>query len=189
MTSDLVQLQPHDQHNQKLESNVHPPQWVNPSPSQPYQMVVIGAGTAGLVAAVGAAGLGARVALIERDLMGGDCLNVGCVPSKGVIRAARAASAVKNASEFSIGVPEGVEVDFGGVMQRMRKLRARISENDAAARFRDLGVDVYFGQASFVDSQTIDVQGTPAEICSCRDCDGSSRVGTRRFQGWATFLI
>lgn len=153
-------LLPHDEHNQQLEANVHPTDWTNPSPNQPYHLAVIGAGTAGLVTAAGAAGLGARVALIERDLMGGDCLNVGCVPSKGVISAARVAATIKNASDFSVHVPSGTEIDFGGVMSRMRELRAKISKNDSAKRFQDLGVDVYFGQASFTGSQTIDVQGT-----------------------------
>ncbi|WP_404309476.1 mercuric reductase [Neorhodopirellula lusitana] len=158
MTSDLVQLQPKDEHNQALEANVHPPEWTNPTPTQPYHLVVIGAGTAGLVTAAGAAGLGARVALIERDLMGGDCLNVGCVPSKGIISAARVAASTKTASKFGVNVPD-VDVDFAAVMQRMRKLRAGISHNDSATRFKDLGVDVYFGQASFVDSNTVDVGG------------------------------
>ncbi len=158
-TSDLVQLRPHDEHNRKLEANVHPPQWQNPTPSQPYHLVVIGAGTAGLVTAAGAAGLGARVALIERDLMGGDCLTVGCVPSKAMISSARIAGKVNNAQAFGIDVPAGAQVDFARVMQRMREKRARISENDSARRFRDLGVDVYFGQASFLDSQTITVAG------------------------------
>ncbi|QEF96262.1 Mercuric reductase [Stieleria maiorica] len=153
-------LQPRDEHNQQLEANVHPPTWDNPTPGSPYHLVVIGAGTAGLVTAAGAAGLGARVALIERELMGGDCLNVGCVPSKGVISSARIAATVKQAAEHCVNVPEGVEVDFAGVMRRMRFLRAGISHNDSADRFRELGVDVYFGQASFVDSETIDVAGT-----------------------------
>ena len=159
MTSELVQLQPNDEHNQALEANVHPPEWTNPTPQGPYHLVVIGAGTAGLVTAAGAAGLGARVALIERELMGGDCLNVGCVPSKGIISAARVAANAKKASGFGINVPE-VDVDFAAVMQRMRKLRAGISHNDSAARFSDLGVDVYFGQASFDDSNTVNVSGT-----------------------------
>lgn len=153
-------LLPHDEYQQQLEANVHPPTWTNPTPDSPYHLVVIGAGTAGLVTAAGAAGLGARVALIERNLMGGDCLNVGCVPSKGVISSARVAATVKNAQDFSVNVPDGAGVDFAGVMQRMRRLRASISHNDAASRFRDLGVDVYFGQASFVDADTIDVAGT-----------------------------
>jgi len=157
--TDFVQLLPHDEHNAQLEANVHPPNWSNPTPSGRYNLVVIGAGTAGLVAAAGAAGLGAKVALIERSLMGGDCLNVGCVPSKGVISAARAAAAVQNAREFGVASPENVNVDFAAAMQRMRRLRARISPNDSAQRFQDLGIDVFFGQARFQDSNTVDVDG------------------------------
>ncbi len=153
------QTSPSDEFNRALVSNVRPSEWPRLTPNRPYHLVVIGAGTAGLVTAAGAAGLGARVALIERDLMGGDCLNVGCVPSKGIISAARVAAAVRNAADFSINVPGDVEVHFSGVMERMRRLRAKISRNDAAIRFRELGVDVYFGQASFVDSETIDVAG------------------------------
>src|SRR5216110_2406723 len=83
-------IAPLDEHNRALLQNVHPDDYVNPIPSGRYNLVVIGAGTAGLVTAAAAAGLGAKVALIEKHLMGGDCLNVGCVPSKSVIRAARA---------------------------------------------------------------------------------------------------
>lgn len=129
-------LLPHDEHNQQLEANVHPTDWQNPSPKQPYHLVVIGAGTAGLVTAAGAAGLGARVALIERDLMGGDCLNVGCVPSKGVISAARVAATVKNASDFSVHVPNGVEIDFDGVMSRMRNFAQRSAKTTPPSDFR-----------------------------------------------------
>ena len=157
-------LLPADSHNQVLAANVHPPDWTNPKPEQPYHLVVIGAGTAGLVTAAGAAGLGARVALIERDLMGGDCLNVGCVPSKAIISAARVAGTVAGASDFSVRVPDGTQVDFAGVMERMRRLRGSISVNDSANRFRDLGVDVFFGQASFKDSSTIEVDGTPIQF-------------------------
>ena len=156
----LVQLLPQDEHNQHLEANVHPPDWTNPKPSGRYHLVVLGGGTAGLVTAAGAAGLGAKVALVERSLMGGDCLNVGCVPSKGVISAARVAATIKRAGEFGVAVPGGMKVDFSAAMARMRKLRAHISANDSAARFRDLGVDVYFGQGRFLDSSTIDVEGT-----------------------------
>src|SRR5690349_10297466 len=84
-------LSPADAHNKRLISNVHPLNWQNPTPATRYNLVVIGAGTAGLVTAAGAAGLGARVALVEKHLLGGDCLNVGCVPSKALIRASRAA--------------------------------------------------------------------------------------------------
>src|SRR5262245_51297262 len=95
----VPRLEPDDAHNRKLVENVHPPGWVNPAPAGRYHLVAIGAGTAGLVSAAGAAGLGARAALVERHLMGGDCLNVGCVPSKGVIRAARAWSDARRSAE------------------------------------------------------------------------------------------
>lgn len=157
MEQRLIQLTPPDKYNQTLEANVRPPHWQNPTPQPGYQLVVIGAGTAGLVTAAGAAGLGVRVALIERELMGGDCLNVGCVPSKGVIRAARVAAMVRDAESFGVHLPAGVRVDFAQAMQRMRRLRAKISPHDSAQRFQELGVDVFLGQGSFVDADTIHV--------------------------------
>ena len=101
----LPQTLPLDEHNKRLVQNVHPPDWANPEPSGRYNMVVIGAGTAGLVTAAGAAGLGAKVALIERDLLGGDCLNVGCVPSKALLRCAHAYADVRDAHQFGVNVP------------------------------------------------------------------------------------
>ena len=152
-------LQPLDEHNRELAANVHPPGWTNPTPSGRYNMVVVGAGTAGLVTAVIAAGMGGKVALIERDLMGGDCLNVGCVPSKALISSARVAAAVRDAGEFGVRVPEGTTVDFPAVMERMRRLRAGISHNDSAQRFSDLGVEVYLGGGRFTGPDTIEVAG------------------------------
>jgi len=143
-------LQPLDSHNARLEANVRPGDWVNPTPQGRYNLVAIGAGAAGLVSAAGAAGLGARVAIIEGELMGGDCLNVGCVPSKGIISAARVAASVRNGGEFGLVGSEEVSVDFGRAMERMRRLRADISKVDAAARFRDLGIDVFLGVATFI---------------------------------------
>lgn len=150
---------PWDTHNQKLVSHVHPADWTNPTPAPRYNLVVIGGGTAGLVSAVGAAGLGARVALIEKHFMGGDCLNVGCVPSKAIIRAARAMAAVRDAGEFGVNVPPGATADFGKVMERMRRLRADISPHDSAKRFTELGVDVFLGAGRFTGPDTIEVSG------------------------------
>ena len=160
----LKQLEPLGPSNQILQSNVHPLDWINPIPSGRYNLVVIGAGTAGLVTAAGAAGLGAKVAIIERGLMGGDCLNVGCVPSKAIIGSGRVASSARHAKGFGVNVSGETTVDFEAAMQRMRDLRARISPNDSAERFRALGVDVYFGQASFVDSNTVDVGGSKLQF-------------------------
>jgi pyruvate/2-oxoglutarate dehydrogenase complex dihydrolipoamide dehydrogenase (E3) component len=142
-------ISPADEFNKRLVANVHPPDWVNPEPAKRYNLVVIGAGTAGLVTAAGAAGLGAKVALVEKHLMGGDCLNVGCVPSKALLSAARAAAAVRNAGEFGVEGTGDARVNFGRVMERMRQLRAGISRHDSAKRFSELGVDVFLGSAEF----------------------------------------
>ena len=150
---------PSDEYNRQLVANVHPPDWVNPEPTGRYNIVVIGAGTAGLITAVVAASLGAKVALIEKHLMGGDCLNVGCVPSKGMIRAARAWADLRRAKEFGLDIPAGVTYDFGAVMARMRKLRAQISHNDSAHRYAKLGVDIYIGSGRFLGPETIQVEG------------------------------
>jgi pyruvate/2-oxoglutarate dehydrogenase complex dihydrolipoamide dehydrogenase (E3) component len=153
-------ITPWDRHNQELVANVHPPDWVNPEPAPRYNLVVVGAGTAGLVTAAGAAGLGAKVALIERHLMGGDCLNVGCVPSKTLIRSARAAWDVRDAARFGVHVAEGAaRIDFAAATERVRALRAGISKHDSAKRFSELGVDVFLGDAKFLDRETIEVAG------------------------------
>jgi pyruvate/2-oxoglutarate dehydrogenase complex dihydrolipoamide dehydrogenase (E3) component len=131
---------PRDEANLELLANVHPADWRNPTPKDRYHLVVLGAGTAGLVTAAVAGSLGARVALVERHLMGGDCLNVGCVPSKAVIAAAKHARAAGGAT------PEA----FADAMQRMRAIRARISHEDSASRYtREFGVDVFLGEARF----------------------------------------
>ncbi|MCU0536610.1 MAG: mercuric reductase [Hydrococcus sp. Prado102] len=158
-TFDRVSILPMDEYNQQLVSFVHPLDWVNPTPAPLYDLVVIGAGTAGLVVAAGAAGLGLglKVALIEKHLMGGDCLNAGCVPSKCIIRSSRVVAGIRNASAFGINPPDNIEVDFAAVMQRMRKIRARISHNDSAKRFKDLGIDVFLGNAGFVSADAIAV--------------------------------
>src|SRR5262245_43695220 len=119
-----VRVEPFDRFNQELVANVHPAGWVNPEPREPYHLVVIGGGTAGLVSAAIAAGLGARVALVERHLMGGDCLNVGCVPSKGMISAARSWQAAAESSRAFGGPELAGPGRFGEVMERMRRLRA-----------------------------------------------------------------
>ncbi len=152
-------IAPADLYNQALLANVHPPDWVNPRPAPRYNMVVIGAGTAGLIIAAGAAGLGAKVALIERELMGGDCLNVGCVPSKALLRSARALADARDASAYGVAVEVGAKADFPAVMERMRRLRAELSAKDSAARYRGLGVDVFIGEGRFAGRDTVEVGG------------------------------
>ncbi|MBA4149031.1 MAG: mercuric reductase [Verrucomicrobia bacterium] len=150
-------ISPWDSHNRTLVSHVHPVGWKNPVAQGRYNLVVIGGGTAGLVTAAGAAGLGAEVALIEKHLLGGDCLNVGCVPSKALLRAGRAAAEMRKASEFGIRIKGEVTVDFAAVMERMRRVRAEISPHDSAERFRELGIDVFLGHAQFTSAETVQV--------------------------------
>jgi pyruvate/2-oxoglutarate dehydrogenase complex dihydrolipoamide dehydrogenase (E3) component len=165
---------PQDENNRTLVNNVHPPEWKNPEPAPMYNLVVIGAGTAGLVTAAGAAGLGAKVALIERHLMGGDCLNVGCVPSKGLIRAARAAYDVRTASEFGVSGNADSSVDFGKVMERMRRIRAGISFHDSVERFsKELGVDVFIGNGKFTGPDRVEVDGRGLRFKKAAICTGA----------------
>lgn len=118
---------------------VFPSAYRNPQPAPRYNLVVIGAGPAGLITSIAAAGLGAKVALIERHAMGGDCLNVGCVPSKTLLAAGSAG------------------LGFDAAMARVRAVRAQISAHDSVERYTKAGVDVFLGEASFVSAREIRV--------------------------------
>lgn len=155
-----VRVLPTDEWNQQLVDNVHPATWKNPIPTARYNLVVIGAGTGGLITALIASSLGARVALIERHLMGGDCLNVGCVPSKAVIRGAQLINDAREAAKFGMPATDSDLGDFGEVMRRMREIRARISEEDSAERYStEFGIDIYLGDARFVGDGKVEVDG------------------------------
>jgi pyruvate/2-oxoglutarate dehydrogenase complex dihydrolipoamide dehydrogenase (E3) component len=142
-----------------LLANARPAGWTNPRPAPRYNLVVLGAGTAGLVTAAGAAALGAKVALVEKNLLGGDCLTFGCVPSKALLRAARFHSDLRDAPSYAGSAPVPCEPDFTAAMDRMRRLRADISRKDSAERFQALGVDVFLGNGAFVDRRTVAVAG------------------------------
>lgn len=172
--NDYLELTPDTEENRQLAANVHPAGWTNPTPSGRYNLVVLGAGTAGLVCAAGAAGLGARVALIERGFLGGDCLNVGCVPSKGVLRAARAVFDARSGGAFGVAGGEELTADFNRAMERMRRIRAGISAHDSARRFRDeLGVDVFFGEGRFTGADSIEVAGARLTFARAALCTGA----------------
>jgi pyruvate/2-oxoglutarate dehydrogenase complex dihydrolipoamide dehydrogenase (E3) component len=126
-----------------------------------YNVVVVGAGTAGLVTAAGTAGLGGRVALIERNKMGGDCLNFGCVPSKALISSARLIQQIREAEKWGLD-RQSPQFAFEKVFERMRARRAKIAPNDSQERFESLGVDVFRGEAKFVSPYEIEIYGSPS---------------------------
>ncbi|MFW5695450.1 MAG: mercuric reductase [Alkalispirochaeta sp.] len=172
------EMLPDDQYNRTLLDHVHPLEWQNPQPSGQYNLVVLGGGTAGLITAAVAASMGARTALIERGFLGGDCLNVGCVPSKGLIRGARGQAELIWLQQAGL-VPAGgtgtlPSVDFPAVMERLRRIRSEISGHDSAARYRDeFGVDVYIGNGSFTGRRSLSVIGDDG---STRDLSFSKAV-------------
>lgn len=164
---------PEDVHERERLANVHPAGWRNPQPADRYNLVVIGGGTAGLVAAHAAAALGAKVALIERDLLGGDCLNVGCVPSKAIIRTSRLYAEMRNAEQYGAQIPADIRVDFAAVMERMRGIRARIGRADSVHRLVAAGVDVFFGGARFTATDALTVDGARLRFKNAMIATGS----------------
>jgi len=133
------------------------PAWQSPPPADVYDLVVIGGGPAGLMAARIAAAMGTRVALIERQWLGGDSLNVGSVPSKAILRTARLYAEMRGAERYGGRSPSDIEIDFGSVMARMRAVRGRIADSVCEERLTDLGVDLFFGQAHFTGPRSIEV--------------------------------
>ncbi|TVP78730.1 MAG: mercuric reductase [Gemmatimonadales bacterium] len=159
-------VRPLDDHNLRLLSEVHPPGWTNPEPASRYDLVVVGGGSGGLVSSAIGAAVGGRVALVERGLLGGDCLNSGCVPSKAVLRSASAWAGARRAREAFHGPEASGDGDFAAVMERMRRIRADISPADSAARFTELGSDVFLGSGRFTGPDRLEVEGD----------DGSTRT-------------
>ncbi len=123
-----------------------------------YDLIAIGGGTAGLVTAAGGASLGLKVALVEREQLGGDCLWTGCVPSKALIASAKLAHQMRHAERLGLAGASPAHV-FESVMERMRTARARVAHHDDPERFRKLGIDVVFGNATVKTSREVSVDG------------------------------
>lgn len=164
---------PVDEHDEKLVQNTHPSDWKNPKPSECYDLVVIGAGSGGLTAASMMAELGAKVAIIEKNLTGGVSLVTGCVPSKSIIRSSRMIAGMKNADEFAGNCPSSVATNFKEVMHRMRRIRARISIRNAVSELKDLGVEVFLGSASFTSPNSVSVGDAVLKFKKCIIATGS----------------
>jgi dihydrolipoamide dehydrogenase len=128
--------------------------------SETFDLIVIGGGSAGLVAAGGAAILGARVALIEKNKLGGDCLYTGCVPSKSLIRSAKFASDLKRANEFGFEIPDFKfkQDKFASITNRVQRIIKQIEPHDAPERFEKMGVEVIFGEPRFINPYEIEVK-------------------------------
>ncbi|NNM64656.1 MAG: mercuric reductase [Burkholderiales bacterium] len=163
-------------HERELLANVCPSGWANPVPSGVYHLIIIGAGPGGLAAARAVAGLGMNVALIERHRLGGSSLSYGCVPSKAMIRSSRLYAEMRDAPNFGAVSPPTIEVDFPGVMQRMRRIRARISRIDSAARLLADGIDLYFGSAHFVGADAVEVDSVRLRFKKALIATGSRSI-------------
>jgi pyruvate/2-oxoglutarate dehydrogenase complex dihydrolipoamide dehydrogenase (E3) component len=147
-----------DEYRAKFQRDIFPSNWKNPQPADLYDMLIIGAGPGGMTAASIARSFDAKVALVENVHFGGECLNVGCIPSKALIRSSRVAAEVRNAHEYGIEIPKGWKVDFKSIMQRVYRCQATLSPHDAVEHFKKLGADVFLGPGRFIGPNKIEVR-------------------------------
>ena len=163
-------ISPTGPHNRLLLEAVSPRGYTNPVAAGRYNLVVVGGGTAGLVAAAGASSLGAKVALVERRHLGGDCLNFGCVPSKALLHEARMLW-LRQGSQPAVS-----QSDFQAVMERVRSARSVLAHHDSVERFSGLGVDVFLGDARFTGPRTLAVAGQSLRFSNCVIATGTRPV-------------
>lgn len=169
-------IAPFDAPNRQTISQGHPPDWVPPQAKDVYELVVIGGGPGGLTAAVTAASQGHTVAMVERNLTGGTCVNFGCTPSKALVRAGRAVHQARAGEMFGYSLDAAPRVDFAAVMTRVREMRAFSGSFDAVSVAAKAGIDVFLGDARFVGPDTIEVDGRRLKFRKALIASGSGPV-------------
>ena len=152
---DATLTTPQDAYEEKRLADLHPQSWINPKPADNYALIIVGAGSAGVAAAELAIAMGVKVAMIERHLIGGTCLNTGCVPSKALIRTSRLYAEMRDAARYGAKVPDNIEVDFAAAMERVRRIRGHLSNRSSVRRLAALGVDLFFGNVRFAGPDTL----------------------------------
>lgn len=166
--------------NCAMYDNIRPLEWVDPEVPKNvkagvkwYDMIAIGGGAAGMVTAGGTVFMGGTALMVEKAFMGGDCLVTGCVPSKAFLKSANVAHKIRNGAQFGVEIQGKVKVNFGKVMERMRKIRAEIAVHDSAENFsKTHGMDIILGAAKFIDRNTISVNGKEIKFFKATICTG-----------------
>lgn len=172
----IASILPIDAPNRKTITQGHPTDWTGPQPKKIYDFVIFGGGPAGLNAAFAAIDGGHTVAIVERNLLGGTCVNFGCTPSKTFLRAAKAVSQANEGKKFGYTLNGDVHVNFGAVMTRVREMRTISGEGDAAIALTALGIDVFLGDGRFVASDMIEVNGQQLKFKKALVATGSRPV-------------
>jgi pyruvate/2-oxoglutarate dehydrogenase complex dihydrolipoamide dehydrogenase (E3) component len=166
-------IKPFDEPNRRTIAQGHPADWRPPRPKEVYHFVVVGGGPCGLTAAITAAKAGHTVALAERNLTGGTCVNFGCTPSKSLVRAARAVYEARDGEKFGYALGAALRVDFASVMTRVREMRAASGANDTVAVAAEAGVDVFLDNARFVGRDAVEVDGRRLRFARALIASGS----------------
>lgn len=147
-----------DEFTEKLIQEVFPSNWKNPKPAEMYDLLVLGGGPGGMQSTTIARSLGAKVAIVEKTHLGGECLNAGCIPSKAMLRSSRIAADIRDAKEYGIDVSEW-KINIPAIMQRVHRLQSTFAGHDSAEHFDKMGADVFLGEGKFTGDNQLEIAG------------------------------